>query len=75
MSSNDDQPVDYHEVQLQVVERIAYQVVLDGDARFTVSCTDFREDGGYMRFMDGPIPAAIVPLPNFRCAYRLEPTT
>lgn len=66
MSSNDDQPVD--------PPRIHYWVSLEGDSGFEVYCTDFRQEDGYMRFMDGPIPAAVVPLPNFRCAYRREPT-
>jgi len=66
MSSSDDQPVD--------PQRVRYRVELASDTGFDVECTDFREDGGYMRFMDGPIPVGLVPLQNFRCAYRLEPT-
>lgn len=66
MSSNDEiSPVD--------ALRIRYWVSLEGDSGFEVECTDFRQEDGYMRFMDGQIPAAVVPLPNFRCAYRTEP--
>lgn len=65
MSSNDDQPVD--------APRIHYWVALEGDSGFEVDCTDFRQEDGYMRFMDGLIPAAVVPLANFRCAHRMEP--
>jgi hypothetical protein len=65
MSSNDDQPV--------TPTRVRYWVGLTGDSGFEVECTDFREDAGYMRFMDGPIPVGLVPLQNFRCAHRLEP--
>lgn len=66
MSSNDDQPVN--------PARIRYRVELQGDSGggFDVECTDFRDDGGYMRFMDGVVPVAVVPMPNFRCAFRSE---
>lgn len=65
MSSIDERPVN--------PTRVRYWVGLEGDSGFEVECTDFSEDAGYMKFMDGLIPVGLVPLPNFRCAYRLEP--
>jgi len=65
MSSNDDQPVD--------PQRVTYWVSLKNDSGFEVTCTDVREGDGFLRFMDGPIPAGLVPTTEFSCFYRTEP--
>lgn len=65
MSSNDDQPVD--------PQRVRYRCELKDDSGFEVECTDVREGDGFLRFMDGPVPAGLVPLTEFSCFYRLEP--
>jgi len=51
---SDDQPVK---------PKVTYAVQVDGlEHAISVTCDDVREEGGYIRFYDGEIPAAILPV-------------
>lgn len=64
MSSNDEIS--------PVKPRIDYQVWVDGVIMpMRVTCDDIAEENGYVRFMDGDVPAAIVPIGRLAGANRL----
>jgi|GraSoiStandDraft_57_1057295.scaffolds.fasta_scaffold195419_2 hypothetical protein len=67
MSSND-------EISPVTKPLIDYQVWIDGvPIPMRVTCDDIAEKDGYVRFMDGEVPAAIVPIGRLAAANRITP--
>lgn len=57
---SDDQPVK---------PKVTYAVHVNGlHMPLTVTCDDIREEGGYIRYYDGEIPVAIVPVGQLMAA-------
>ena len=54
--------------------RIDYNIWVDGAVNpRRVTCDNILEEGGYVRFMDGEIPAAIIPIARFAGVTRVIP--
>lgn len=66
MSSNDEiSPV-------AIKPRVNYAVQIEGIGQpLTVTCDDIRSEANYVRFMDGEVPAAVVPAQRLIAASRV----